>query len=802
MFLTARALGWLDRLVGRSVGPREVLLESLEPRQLLDAAFPLISDLVDPLNSVVRINTTLGEIDFELYSNSGPGGSAPAPITVNNFLNYVNSGRYLDSFFHRSVVVSSSNPAIDGQPFVLQGGGFTFDDDTGLGRVTTDPAIANEFNAGRSNVERSIAMALVGLLGPDSATSQYFINLRDNNGSMGSGDIDLDAQNFTVFGRVANDRSWQVVQAISSLNTFVFADIIVDDNGDPVLDPQGRTQFLDNPLADPVSFALSDVPVVTAPAPIPPLEIRSTALEERFLVKVTSALSIKPDGVNRFYTFRVGYPEGYANDTSVTYLELTHNLSSGEAATYQVVLRYENGVRDQVLLTDTLAAGQRTRIALSDPALTDEPQARKFSPFAIEVHSTRPMSATLTHTDFGATLSEAFVNYADLTSRGAGAFNVWDFGGLATTRGSTDNVIERESYLVWQSLSTLDGTVTVQVFTDASVFNVITFPLDANRRGGVELHNLFGFTTDGVQAIRVTSDVAIIAAMSTYDRISATTGEPAISTNAYATQGLLGGGKRQGVLAGARRSGVAAQESYVSFFNPNPVGTVITLTITDTDGNSANTSVVLAPRDIGFYNMNRLNIDFGGVFTADKILTLRYSSVQPVAAHYTATIGAETMSTAFQTQLTDVVILSGGFDAGTAGSEVISLYNPYSLSAGITLNFSIQFYFEDRDIFLPFSGLPMLAPGERADISARDFSSVLSVIQLGEAWQRYTIFIAGIALPTGGGTTPNAGQFGVTLSRVGAESTIGRDAVTMHTGTFGEGTIRDLATDFSGGSGG
>lgn len=776
-------------------------MEALEPRKLLDAAFPLISDLVDPLNTVVRINTTIGEIDFELYSNSGPGGSSAAPITVENFLNLANSGRYLDSFFHRSVNVSSPNPDIDGQSFVLQGGGFIFDDDAGLSRVETVPAIQNEFDAGRSNVERSIAMALVGQLGPDSATTQFFINLRDNNGSQGPDDINLDAQNFTVFGRVVGDRSWQVVQAISNLETFVFADIIVDDDGNPVLDPLGRIQFLDDPNSNAVSFALSDVPVLSQPAPIPPMEVRSTALAEQFLVFITSSLTIKPTDTQLFYTFRLGYPEGFANDTSVTYVELTHNVSAGTASTYQVVLRYENGVRDEVLTSGTLEPGRRTRIALSDPALTDEPQARPFTPFAVEIHSTRPMSASLTHTDFDATLTEAFVNIANLSSRGPGAFQTWDFGGLTSTTGDTDNVIERESFLVWQNLSKLDGTVTVQVFTDASVFNIISFPLDAHRRGGVELHNLFGFATDGVQGIRVTSDVPIIAAMSTFDQLSAASGGPAISVNAYGALGVLGGAKREGVLAGARRSADAAEQAAVSFFNPGSVGAVVTLTITDSQGNSANTSLVLGPRDIGFYNMGRLNIDFGGVFTPDKILTLRYSSTQPVAAQYAATIGGETMSTAFQTQVSDLVILAGGFDPKSSGSEVISLYNPYEQGSGITLNFSIQFYFVDRNIFLPFSQLPMLAPGERADISARDFSTVLNEIQIGPAWERYSIFIAGIAVPESGGTLPNAGQFAVSLSRIGPESTIGRDSATMRTGTFGEGAIKDL-TDFSGGIGG
>lgn len=804
MSLYGRALGWMDRIAGRGEGPKETaLMETLEARVLLDASFPDITDLVDPENTVVRFKTSLGEIDFELYDQSGPGGASAAPITVENFLNYVNSGRYFDSFFHRSVNVSSTNPDIDGDPFIIQGGGFIFNDDDGLSRVDTDDAIENEANADRSNVERSLAMALVTSLGTDTATSQFFINLRDNNGSQGFGDIDLDAQDFTVFGRVANDRSWTVVQAIQNLETFVFADVFVDADGnltDNDGNPSTQPFFLDDPDADVVSFALTDVPVRSDPGFIAPGEIRSTSLEEQFLVQVTSTLIIKPAESEKFYTFLIGNPEGYANDTSVTYVELTTNLASGTVSFYQIVLRYETGMRDQVLTSGTLQPGTRTRIAVSDPALTDEPQARKFTPFAIEVQSTEAMSASLTHTDFGATISESFINFADLDARGAGAFNTWSFGGLASTvgdedlDGSIDNLESRESYIVWQNLEGMTGTVTLTVYTDASTFQTMTYTLEGHRRGGAELHNLFGFATQGVQAIHVDSDVPIIAAMSTYDSLLTADGSAAFANVAYGTLGAIGGGDTEGVLAGVRYSSDPDEEAYLTFLNTGLSGSVVTLTISDDDGNAGTRNIVLAPRDRGEFDLQALVFELGGEFTPGEILTIRYDSTLPVAGQYTATIGDETQSAMFQTQLSNLVVLSGGFDAGADG-EIISLYNPYNDTADITLNFSVQFYFFDRNQFVQFGFLPMLEPGERADISARDFNDVLATITLGEDWGRYSIFIAGIALPAGGGTAVEDGQFGVSISRIGDDGVSGR-AVTMSTGTFAEGDIRDLSDGF------
>jgi len=136
--------------------------------------------------------------------------------------------------------------------------------------------------------------------------------------------------------------------------------------------------------------------------------------------------------------------------------------------------------------------------------------------------------------------------------------------------------------------------------------------------------------------------------MSTYDTILNQAGSATQSTNAYGALGAIGGGSTEGVLAGVRYSGVTDEESYLTFLNTRPVGTVVQLTISDSDGNEASTGVVLAPRDFGFYDLNRLLIDFGGVFTPDKILTVRYNSTQPVAGHYTATIVAETMSAAMR----------------------------------------------------------------------------------------------------------------------------------------------------------
>jgi cyclophilin family peptidyl-prolyl cis-trans isomerase len=130
----------------------------------------------DPLTAGIQ-----GDIYIELYDDL-------APLTVQNFLAYAfnknENGDYDGTFFHRLA-----------SGFVLQGGGFQFDGKE-VDHIDTLPTVHNEFDASRSNLRGTIALAKTGL-GPNTGTSEWFVNLNDNSGN-------LDNQNggFTVFARV------------------------------------------------------------------------------------------------------------------------------------------------------------------------------------------------------------------------------------------------------------------------------------------------------------------------------------------------------------------------------------------------------------------------------------------------------------------------------------------------------------------------------------------------------------------------------------------------------------------------
>jgi len=139
-----------------------------------------------------NIETNKGTITLELDAEK-------APVTVANFVEYARAGFYEGTVFHR---------VIDG--FMIQGGGFTKD----MNQKTAREPIRNEAMNGLKNVRGSIAMARTSVV--DSATSQFFINLVDND-FLDFSDPSPRGFGYAVFGKVVDGMS--VVDAIAKVKT-------------------------------------------------------------------------------------------------------------------------------------------------------------------------------------------------------------------------------------------------------------------------------------------------------------------------------------------------------------------------------------------------------------------------------------------------------------------------------------------------------------------------------------------------------------------------------------------------------
>jgi peptidyl-prolyl cis-trans isomerase B (cyclophilin B) len=139
---------------------------------------------------MVRLHTNKGTITLQLDAEK-------APLTVKNFLDYVNSGFYSNTVFHRVI-----------PNFMIQGGGF----EPGMKQKQTNAPVKNEAANGLKNDVYTIAMARTN--DPHSATAQFFINVKNN------GFLDYPGQDgwgYCVFGKVVEGK--EVVDAIAKVKT-------------------------------------------------------------------------------------------------------------------------------------------------------------------------------------------------------------------------------------------------------------------------------------------------------------------------------------------------------------------------------------------------------------------------------------------------------------------------------------------------------------------------------------------------------------------------------------------------------
>jgi peptidyl-prolyl cis-trans isomerase B (cyclophilin B) len=143
-------------------------------------------------NIMVEMTTSKGVITLELDAER-------APVTVANFLEYVNSGHYDGTIFHRVI-----------PGFVIQGGGM----ESGMREKTTQAPIENEADNGLKNLTGTICMARTN--DPHSATSQFFINLKDNS-FLDHTEKTPSGWGYAVFGRVTS--GMEVVEAIAAVQT-------------------------------------------------------------------------------------------------------------------------------------------------------------------------------------------------------------------------------------------------------------------------------------------------------------------------------------------------------------------------------------------------------------------------------------------------------------------------------------------------------------------------------------------------------------------------------------------------------
>jgi peptidyl-prolyl cis-trans isomerase B (cyclophilin B) len=148
--------------------------------------------MAETKNPIVNMSTSMGSVRIELDAEK-------APITTKNFLDYVSEGYYDGLIFHRVI-----------PGFMIQGGGF----DANMKQKGVKAPIKNEAGNGLKNVTGSIAMARTSDV--DSATAQFFINVKDND-FLNHKSPSPDGFGYAVFGRVIEGLN--IVQSIEKVRT-------------------------------------------------------------------------------------------------------------------------------------------------------------------------------------------------------------------------------------------------------------------------------------------------------------------------------------------------------------------------------------------------------------------------------------------------------------------------------------------------------------------------------------------------------------------------------------------------------
>lgn len=659
---------------GAGEGMPEACFEGLEQRLALYqgpmiTGMPPIASLENQFDTVVRLSTNMGTIDIELFDYQ-------FETAVNNFKDYVNSGKFDEMFFHSKAGGT------------LQAGRNKFRDFGGMTTIPSNPAIANGFS--RSNLERTIAMV------PDTNTTtskQWLINLQNN--------PSLDTLNggYTVIGKVI--QGWNVVQAIAGL----------------------QTQDLDQQFtgANPTPGLFDHVPVT------PQFNQFAT---EATLVTVVDIEIVKTRGTNRYFEQTLLFPEGFRSNTTVERIDMV-NMDETFHNFYQVIVRYESGDRDSVILFGTMAPGARVGLKVNDMFFPGYNIVRPNVGYAFEIRTTRAFAATLNHRDNGVTIGESFQLVARVHP---GQLQAWNIAG-------GDKGPLYKSYILFQNLTSENAQVNVWIQPESSSTPIfVPVQLKAARRGGIAVHDLAS-VPDGRFSVRMVSNKPIVAAQSQYR-----TGGPQNLTEGYAAVATINGGRREGFLAAAMIPTTGS--AYIDVYIPNPS---FTFDVIDFEFVQSNGTVVTD--SLAMSNLARtVRYDLGARLPAmprDQFFSVRYNVRNNpsflATVNYTMVAAGDVMSTPFQTTTSRTVGWGDGFTDPTlvpsGMQETISVFNPYALDVGYI--YDLAFHFSDGSTIMAAAPNPpgffTLQPLKRRDHRPQDYPHILAKINSNPAFRFYSV---------------------------------------------------------------
>lgn len=391
----------------------------------------------------------------------------------------------------------------------------------------------------------------------------------------------------------------------------------------------------------------------------------------------------------------VYYPEGFAHD-NVTEMVSVHNPGA-VAATFELWARYEVGERDQLLASGVLGPQEQTEIMLAEAGEPGSRLVRKSTPFALELESDQPLTASLRHDDFGGQTSQTFTDVTD---------DQWTFARVVKGGDSRD-------FIVFYNPGDDAVEIEVELFDDSGPVMTLTQVVEGQRRGGWNLHREAAVPM-GTYAVHARADAPVVVGVSHY--------EPEAGT-AAGFLGQTGLGARAGAILavefedrvnpGADDGG--DDDTVVSVFNGNEMTASVTLHWLNRGDDSAAagpppTAVEVAPgtrvdvslRAIGPADLDEITL----VYTSDVEVSVQASTVRQGTLFATPAIDIAATSWTFATGQLDRV------EDDELRTEDIFVFNPGAASVEVT----VTFIFADGQVVVEAKSLDRL---EGEDVDAR-----------------------------------------------------------------------------------
>ena len=364
--------------------------------------------------------------------------------------------------------------------------------------------------------------------------------------------------------------------------------------------------------------------------------------------------------------FRLYHPEGFANGRSSTFIPI---LNPNDRATRVVVIaRYETGDRDQLLFDGTVAANSRDGLTITTPALfaSDAQLVRKNTPYAIEVRSELPISATLSHFDFGVTTGESFTSQTSST---------WSFAQATRGPGHADFIV---FYNPTDTNIKVDTTFYPE---DGGTPIKMTQLLGAYRRGGWGL-NFEPDLKNKSYGVVVTSATPIVAAISSFD----TELGGGYGALGFPSLGALTGGIPEGQF------GLNTDQEVIPVLNATQSDAEVEFTFLFENGSAIRESIIVVSETTKTFEVSSLPN-----FPQGQSYSIMYDSNVPVSVVLPTQSFSEINGSSFAGEAQSLWLFSDGFRPAGDSSQVteyLRIFNP----AGENVLVEISLMFLDGTI--------------------------------------------------------------------------------------------------------